>query len=43
MIEGKITAGRPRNSYIEQINSDVEVNTYKQPSRARDFMHLHIS
>jgi len=30
MIEGKKTAGRPRNSYIEQIKCDARVKTFKE-------------
>lgn len=30
VIEGKITAGRPQNSYIGQIKCDVRVNTYTE-------------
>jgi len=30
MIEGKKTAGRPRNSYIEQIKFDAKVRTFKE-------------
>jgi hypothetical protein len=29
MIEGKKTAGRPRNSYIGQIKCDAKVKTFK--------------
>jgi hypothetical protein len=30
MIEGKKTAGRPRNSYIGQIKCDAKVKTFKE-------------
>jgi len=30
MIEGKKTAGRPRNSYIGQIKIDAKVKTFKE-------------
>jgi len=30
MIEGKTTAGPPRNSYIEQIKCDAKVKTFKE-------------
>jgi len=30
MIEGKKTAGRPRNSYIGQIKLDSKVKTFKE-------------
>jgi hypothetical protein len=30
MIEGKKTAGRPRNSYIGQIQIDAKVKTFKE-------------
>jgi len=30
IIEGKITAGHPRNTYIGQIKYDAKVNTFKE-------------
>jgi len=30
MIEGKKTAGRPRNSYVGQIKCDAKVKTFKE-------------
>lgn len=30
MIEGKKTAGRPRNSYLRQIKCDARIKTFKE-------------
>lgn len=30
MIEGKKTAGRPRNSHIEQIKCEARIKTFKE-------------
>jgi len=41
IIEGKITAERPRNTYIGQIKCDARVNTFKEfndkPSNRSDY------